>query len=97
MFRPRSRAGHIGVEPFDPVRKPGLDQKRQRAVGDRRLGAMSVPLEPPQDIVGASRRVIFKQDLENPAPGRSQPQAAIGAHGFSSNDGRAHAAGVIVR
>ena len=62
---PGRAQGDEGVQSLHAVGEAVVDEERERAVGERRLGAEPVALEPGEHVVGAERGVALEQDLQH--------------------------------
>ena len=89
-------AGGKGVQALDAVRKAMLDQKLQRAVGDRGLVAKAIGRKPRQHIIGPKRLVLLKQDFQHAAANRGQSCPGSGGDRFGPRQRFAGAVGVIM-
>ena len=83
----RMRTGDEGVQPLDPVGEALFQQEIQRAIGDGRVGAPPLGLQPLQHLVGAEGRVLLEQDLEHAAADRREAAAAAGGQTLGQGSG----------
>jgi len=75
----RLTAADEGIETFNPMNKPLLQQKIERPIDRHRLGGLINTLERPQKVVGLDGLVIRPDQLENLFSDRGKPNAAFAA------------------
>ncbi len=96
MLRAGTGTGDKGVQPLDPVGKPLRNEKRQRAVGHRRLGAQSLAVQPRQHVIGTHGRMGLEQDFQHAAAHRGELHLARRAGGIGGGKRRTHAEAMIM-
>ncbi len=96
VIRAGTGTGDKGVQPLDPVGKPLRNEKRQRAVGHRRLGAHPLAVKPRQHVIGTHGRMGLEQDFQHAAAHRGELHLARHAGGIGGGKRRTHTDAMIV-
>lgn len=89
-------AGGIGIQAFDTVNQPVLDQEIQCPVDRRGLRAQSVRGQHMEYVVGPQCAMLLQQNLEDATPNRSELELPLRALCLGRAQGAIDAARVIM-
>ena len=92
----RRVTGRIGVQTTHAMGQPLLDQKIQRAIGNRRLTTKPVLGQALQHLIGTKGAVRFEQYLKRATANRGQADAVLGGLPFGGLQHRLGACRMIV-